>query len=200
MTKYLTDEEIKTVNIVASKNAYKWEAIEKEDLQQHLYIFLLKKYDRALKRWRTEEHGQKKLYKALKTEAIKYCVKEQAITNGEHTLSTQKTMKTTYTYKQIATALEYIYEYDYLLLNQTSTHPQYENTIIEKPESEKLIDLMLDIKRTIENLNPAEQILIRYRFQEGRNFKEIGELLSTTEDAARMRISRLIKQITKTIG
>lgn len=197
--KHFTNNEMKAVKTVANKHAYKWQAVNKEDLQQHLYLFLTRKYD-TLERWRTEEYGEAKMYVSLNREANLYCVKEQATTNGEKTLSTNLSTKNTYTFKQIEAALNYLWEYETSLLSSTTTHPENDNIIITNSETQKLLDIMLDIKTAINKLNPSEQILLEYRHKEHKTFKEIAQLLNINEDAARMRLKRLTNKIQNTIG
>jgi RNA polymerase sigma factor (sigma-70 family) len=199
MMKHFTDNEMKAVKTVANKHSYKWRAVNKEDLQQHLYLFLTRKYD-TLERWRTEEYGEAKLFVSLNREANNYCVKEQAEANGEKTLSTNLTTKNTYTFKQIETALNYLWEYESSIMSSTTTHPDNDNIIVGHSETQKLLDIMLDIKTAITRLNPAEQIIIEYRHKEHKTFKQIAELLNITEDAARMRLKRLTNKIQNTIG
>lgn len=202
MKKHFNENEIKAVKTVANKHAYKWRAVTKEDLQQHLYLFLTRKYE-TLERYRntlTETHYIGSLYKSLNREANKYCVKEQAQANGEKILSTNKITKNTYTFKQIATALNYLWEYESSIMSSTITHPDNDNIIVEHSETQKLLDIMLDIKTAITKLNPAEQIIIEYRHKEHKTFKQIAELLNITEDAARMRLKRLTNKIQNIIG
>lgn len=199
MNKQFNENEMKAVKTVANKHSYKWRAVNKEDLQQHLYLFLTRKYD-TLTRWRTEQYGEAKLYVSLNREANNYCVKEQAEANGEKTLSTNKTTQNTYTFKQIETALKYLWEYNTNITNQTTTHPNYDNMIVETTETHKVIDIMLDIKHAITQLNYSEQILLEYRYKEQKTFPQIAELLNIKEDAARMRIKRLTNKLQNIIG
>lgn len=199
MKKQFNENEMKAVKTTANRHAYKWRAVNKEDLQQHLYLFLTRKYD-TLTRWRTEQYGEAKLYVSLNREANNYCVKEQAEANGEKTLSTNKTTQNTYTYKQIETALKYLWEYNTNITNQTTTHPNYDNMIVETTETQKVIDIMLDIKHAITQLNYSEQILLEYRYKEQKSFPQIAQLLNIKEDAARMRIKRLTNKIQNIIG
>jgi RNA polymerase sigma factor (sigma-70 family) len=199
MKKHFNEDEMKAVKTVANKHAYKWKAVNKEDLQQHLYLFLTRKYD-TLERWRTEEYGEAKMYLSLNREANNYCVKEQAEANGEKTLSTNKITKNTYTFNQIAKALDYLWEYPTSILSSTTTHPTDDNIIIHNSETQKLLDIMLDIKKAITQLNPSDQIIIEYRYKENKTFKQIAELLNIKEDAARMRINRLINKLQNLIG
>ncbi len=197
MNKYFTETELKAVKTVSNKHAYKWRAVLKEDLQQHLYLFMTRKYN-TIQRWRTEEYGEAKLYVSLNREANDYCVKEQAAANNEKTLVNNKQTQNTYTFKQIETALKHLHEYQPLL--STYTHPQYDNVIVETTDTQKVLDIMLDIKNALTQLNPAEQILIEYRYKEQKTFPEIAKLLSIKEDAARMRLKRLTNKIQNIIG
>ena len=194
----LTDEEMKIAASVARRQANKWSGVDVEDLTSEMYLWLVTKY-KTVERYRTEVAGHAKLWKALNREAVRYCMKEQAYKNGEHKL-TQKTTHRTYTFNQVKNALDYVWEYKDIITSTPRQNPQSELLIEYSTPIDSVIDLMIELETAISELTEVEQLLIEYRFREGKNFIEIGNLLGISKDSARMKINRLINKIQKIIG
>ena len=77
----ITAAEIKLAEKVAWRVGSKWQAVEIDDLQSHLYLFMAENV-KHLVRWRDEPGDNGKLYVALRREAARYCAKEQAARVG----------------------------------------------------------------------------------------------------------------------
>ena len=185
----ITPEELKAAKEVAKQISYKWKAIETEDLNAQLNEWLVKKaWTGKLQQWRENgTHGRNSLYFSMKSYANKYCLKQQE----KQTLQEIKPfdnngniIKYQYTKQQIKQALPYLWDYDKIISNNQS----------------ELTDLYIQLKQAYNQLNYSQQIIIEYKYREGKTYNEIGEILNKTENATRMYISRLITKLNKLIG
>jgi len=99
----ITEKEMKLAEKVAWRIGSKWSSVEIDDLQQHLYLWLVQN-TRALERWRNDMTDGK-LYVSLRREAAKYCAREQAAHIGQPI-----THDNFYTVEMVSRALPFIFE------------------------------------------------------------------------------------------
>jgi RNA polymerase sigma factor (sigma-70 family) len=194
----LTPEEMKTAEAVARRQASKWKNVDREDLTSEMYLWLVTKYN-TVERYRTEQAGNAKLYTALNREAIRYCMKEQAYKNGEHKLTIKHTNRS-YTFNQVKNAIPYIWEYRDIITSTPIVNPQTDTLVGDLQHTESILDLMLELETAVKKLTEVEQMIVEYRFREGKSFIEIGQLLGISKDSARMKVNRLINKLQKNIG
>jgi len=71
----LIERETLKVAQVARKAAWKWQTIDKEDLQQSLFLWCYER-PKTIERFREQELGEGALVVSLKRAALKYCLKE----------------------------------------------------------------------------------------------------------------------------
>jgi len=194
----LTDRELQLAKQIAYKQSNRWSAADREDLTAQLYLWLVEKHT-TVERYRNEEGGEGKLYVSLNRAAAKYAAKEQTHHNGA-SVNTQQKEKYAYTFNVLDNALEYFWNYKNIILQSTPEHPQYGTATVEVNSQNDIQTLMLDIEMAFNKLNASEQILLEYRFKENKSFNEIGSILTVSDNAARMRINRLITKLQRLIG
>lgn len=194
----ITDRELQLAKQIANKQSRSWVNVEREDLEAYLYLWLVEKH-KTVERYRYEEGGEGKLYVSLNRAATKYAAKEQSHYNGA-SVSKQQQTKYAYTFNTVDKALEYLWNYEHVILSTVEEHPKYGYTTTTINTDNDIQTLMIDIKTAFSKLNPAEQILLEYRFREDKTYNQIGELLDITDNAARMRINRLINKLQRIIG
>lgn len=184
---YFTDREYALAKNIAYKMAGKWKLMDREELHARLNYWLVIKYN-TVERYRTEEGGEGKLYVALNREAAKQCQKETELITGEpmHMKENQLGLYT-YTNEVIFNALGYYWTWK-------------GTTLTNDDSGNQIQDIMIDLERAYNNLNPADQIILEYKFREDKTYAEIGELLTISKQAARMRIVNLVDRIKKIIG
>lgn len=188
-------EEVKMAGKIARKFAYRWSAVELDDIQQHLTLWMCEHYA-TLERWRKEEGGMGKLNVALSREASKYCAGEQAESNGgslEYDLQ--------YTPKQIERALPFLWEFnEYGIQTSMPEHPSL-GTIISDTQpisGEKFgegLAIMADISSGYYSLPKDDQKILQERFESGKTFRALGKQYGISEDAARKRVIRSIERL-----
>lgn len=167
--------------------ASKWSLVDAEELEAQLNYWLVRKYD-TVQRYRTETGGEGKLYVALNREAAHHSQIETETITGERMVDKENRINQySYTTEQLFTAFEAFYT--------------WREIIIENIDGEdKLQTLMLDMEIAYSKLNPAEQILLEYKFKNGLTYALIGEQLTISKQAARQKIVRLVEHVRKLIG
>lgn len=182
----ITPNELKLAEKVAARIGSKWSAVEIDDLTGHLYLWLVKNL-RHLEKWRLEE-GDGKLYVSLRSEAAKYCAKEQAAAVGRPISEGNF-----YTPALLERALPYIFED----IPQTTVRV---NPVTEAPESYQgepnlALTILTDIKSGFYGLHRKLQEEIEWYYRDGLTYEEIGELRGLTKDGAKKRIDKAVSRL-----
>lgn len=198
----ITDKELNLATIVARQVSRKWRLTRFDDMQAELYHWLTVKASKGvLERYRGEQYGEQKLYTGLKRYAIQYAIKETETLTGQKLSSfNDKGEMYSYTINNINKALPYLWDYETITSSNVVENPQTGKTEGYHEADNQLEDIMLSLKIAVEQLNYAEQILLEYKYREDKTYKQIGDIIGVKEDAARMRIKRLIIKIQKLIG
>ena len=196
----ITTEELHIAKRVAKKMAYRWNAIEWEDLNGHLNLWLCEHQD-TLKRWREEEGGMGKLSVALTREAAKYASGEQTERNGGKLY-----YNITYTDQQVEAIIPFIWDYSGITM-QTSIpqHPSLGTPIVETaPISGNTFDdalaILADISSVYYDLPKTDQLILALRYRQDLTYKKIGTQMNITDDAARKRVDRAIKRLSEKLN
>lgn len=172
---------------IAIQTSRKWRLTEYEDVLSELYLWLTIKASKGvLERYRHEQYGMQKLYVGMKRYATQYAIKEYELKTGDKLMPfNDKGEQYAYTIEQLNAALYVLWDFQDVIMTENNG---------------KLQDIMLSLKLAFDKLNYAEQIILQYKYREGLTYKEIGQQLDCKEDAARMRIKRLVNRLQKNIG
>jgi hypothetical protein len=76
------DEELEIARSVASKAAFSWRSVEREDLESVLILWLYE-HPKQVERFRELEHGQSSLRLSLRRLALRHCLKESSASQGQ---------------------------------------------------------------------------------------------------------------------
>lgn len=179
--------EMRLADKVAWRVGSRWSAVEVDDLQSHLYLWLCENL-RNLERWRTEPGDNGKLYVSLRREAAKYCAKEQAARVGRP-IATDNF----YTPALVERALPFIFE-------DTPQTSVAENPVTGRPDHagtdyDVALTILTDIRQTYYGLNPEIQTVLAWRFRDGLTLEEIGELKGITKDGGAKAVNRAIQRL-----
>jgi DNA-directed RNA polymerase specialized sigma24 family protein len=178
--------ELKMAEKVAGRIGAKWSAVEIDDLTSHLYLWLVKNV-RHLEKWRLEE-GDGKLYVSLRSEAAKYCAKEQAMAVGRPI-----TEGNFYTPALLDRALPYIFEdipQTIVKVNPNTGQPEAHNA-----DNNLALILLTDIRGAFYGLHRTIQEDLQWRYRDGLTYEEIGELRGLTKDGAKKRIDKAVSRL-----
>lgn len=192
MTIHLEPNELRLAEKVASRIGSRWSAVEVDDLTSHLYLWLITNV-KAVERWRDEPSGEGKLYVSLRREAAKYSAREQAARVGRPIGAGNF-----YTADLLDRALPFIFED----VPQTSVMENpVDGTVASVPgEFDTAVTLLADIKGAFYGLNREVRQVLEWRYRDGLNFEEIGELRKITKDGARKQVERALSRLVDSLA
>lgn len=174
--------EIRLADKVAWRVGSKWAAVEVDDLQSHLYLWLCENV-RNLERWRAEPGDNGKLYVSLRREAARYCAREQAARVGQPIAKDNF-----YNVPLVERALPFIFED--IPQTQVAENPVTGRPATMPTEFDNALTILTDIRQTYYGLNPEIQQVLAWRFRDGLTFEEIGELKGITKDGGKKSVDR----------
>lgn len=184
--------EIRLADKVAWRVGSKWSAVEVDDLQGHLYLWLCENL-RNLERWRAEPGDNGKLYVSLRREAARYCAREQAARVGQPIAKDNF-----YNVPLVERALPYIFE-DFPQ-TQVSENPVTGRPSAVPSEFDNALAILTDIRQTYHGLNPEIQQVLAWRFRDGLTFEEIGELKGITKDGGKKSVDRGLARLVDSLA
>lgn len=170
-------EEMALASKVASYFSSRWKLVEREDLESHLFLWLVENVSH-LENWRKEE-GDGKLYVSLRREASKYCAKETKHKANTDDLNNGNFYNIDIVYK----ALPYIFEYDTI------------SSEMKNEDSGLGYNIMADILNAYNGLNKENKDVLELRYHFGFSFEEIAESYGLTEKAAEKRVERAANKL-----
>lgn len=188
----ITTQEIKLAEKVAWRVGSKWSAIEIDDLQSHLFLFMVES-SHHLAKWRNEPGDNGKLYVALRREAARYCAREQAARMGKPLHQDEF-----YTPELLRRALPFIFE-------ETPQTSVVENPVSGRPvgvphEHNLALTIVTDIRQAFWGLNPEVRQVLVWRFEHGLTFEEIGELKGISKDGAKKSVDRAVQRLADSLA
>lgn len=183
----VTHSEIRLAEKVAWRVGSKWSAVEQDDLQQHLFLWMSEN-KRNLERWRLEPGDNGKLYVSLRREAAKYCAREQAARVNQPIHKDNF-----YNIGMVERALPFIFED----VPQTAVSENPVSGALGSVPSEfdNALVILTDIRQTYHGLNPELKQILAWRFRDGLTYEEIGELRDITKDGAKKACDRAVSRL-----
>lgn len=198
----ITDKELNIATTVARQTARKWRLTDFEDIQAELYLWLTVRASKGnLERYETAGHYESKLYSFMTQHATRYAIKETELKTGQKLMPyNDKGEQYSYTVENITNALPYLWDYQNMQLNNTVENPTTGEALHYVDHENIIEDIMVSIKIALTQLNYSDQLILEFKYRDGKTYKQVGEMLTIKEDAARMRIKRLILKLQKLIG
>lgn len=182
----ILESELKLASKVAWRIGSRWSAVEIDDLQQHLYLWMHEN-QRHLDRWREQPGDNGALYVSLRREAAKFCAKEQAARVGRPIAEDNF-----YKPDLVERALPFIFEdipQTTVAVNPVTGAP---NQLVEH---DLALTILTDIRQAYWGLNPEVQTVLAWRFRDGLTFEEIGELKNITKDGGKKSVDRGVARL-----
>lgn len=157
--------------------ARSWPNVDAEDVVAELLLWLCQN-GKHLERWREEgAHGSNKLRVALAREARKYARKEHNVVTG----SQGRAEDSGYEVYEVEAVLRYIFDNeDWAAVGQYSTGP---------------LAALADISGALNGMSKDDRKILFLRYGQDKAFREVGDLLECSEDAARMRNERALTRL-----
>ena len=174
--------------------------VEYQDVQQELYLWLFKNYDKA-ERWRAEHgeaHAERMVVKALRNCGERYCRSEKSEKDGYSTDD-----EFFYSIPMVADLLQLYFDPDWMMpggLELTTTSDG-------KPASEggNLIAMVADVGRAYEALPAPDRALLEEVYD--RPSHDVGNAIAVlalhweiTQTAANSRIRRVVGRLRAKLG
>lgn len=187
MTVELRPEELKTAEKLAWRIGSRWSAVEVEDLQSHLYLWLIEHYT-VVERYRAEQRGAGKLFVALRREALKFCTRETAARIGQ-----PLDRGNFYNEEMLDRALPFIFEaWPETTVRQ---HPTTGAALDKPVQFGNALAIMADISGAFYGLPKDVIEVLEWRYRDGLTFDEIGDLRGITKEGARNLVTRCMKRL-----
>lgn len=192
MTLELTKAEMEAAKNTAWRIGSKWSAVENEDLESTLLLWMLKHIVKVQK-WREDPRGKGALYVTLKREALRYCTKETAARNG-----VPLDRGRFYSVEMLERTMPFIFEaWPETIVRE---HPATGRPLDRPVDSGNAVAILADVTGAFYGL-PKEMIeVLEYRFRDGLTLNEISELKGVTVEGARYMIERALKRLSDTLG
>jgi DNA-directed RNA polymerase specialized sigma24 family protein len=181
----ILDDELVLAKRISISVGSKWSAVEIDDLTSELILWLYA-HAGTVRRYRTEEGGQGKLFVALRRTAGRYCVKAQEARTGGP-LETDAPYSTA----QIERAMPYIFE----PIPETTVFEKYGKPAGAYPtDGGKVRAILLDVSIAYDALPPEHKTVLTLRFRDGLTYTDIGALTGVSDVAARARVIRALER------
>lgn len=187
----IADQELALARIVAARVGSRWTAVDVEDLAGELILWLYI-HANTVKRYRTEEGGDRKLFVALKRTAGRYCVKEQQARTGG-----PLEVDAAYSIEQLERALPYIFEDP----PETIVAEYQGRTVGPIPHvTGHALAVLTDVRGAYEELPAEQQAVLALRFKDGLTYADMGALAGITDRGARRRVARALLRVQEVLG
>lgn len=186
------------VKQIASEFGRKYPMVEKEDIQQELWVWFAE-HPVKLETWNNEHEEQKDVDKlvarSLRNAALDYCLKEKAIKLGY-----DPSDNFFYDKQFIKIMIPAVLSGDWSKMANTLSSDRR-----AKKDLSELNDLMAfsaDIKKAFEKLSLEEQVYVELYYGEDLTGSELVEATksNTTDKAAIMKANRALNKMVKSLG
>lgn len=170
-------EELELASKVASKFARKWRLVNVDDVEAHLFLWLVENYE-YVKKYRDDDNNAR-LYVSLRREAARYCAKETKHVANIDSINNNNF----YNIDMIYRALPFLFEYNPLEALMSNEYESLAQTI------------MSDINGVYHGLPSDVKQVIALRYRDGLTFEQIGEFFNITSIAAEKRVERAVHKL-----
>ena len=188
----LTPTEYAIARSVAYRISRSWTAVDAEDVQQHLLLWMVEHYDRV-KGFRELDYQKAMLTVALRRVAATYCAGEQ-----EKVFGAPLTAGYSYQLPVIREALKLMFHTPEL--NQARVDPVSEAPLDSPVDHSLTQAIMADIHGAYEDMPETFKEVLSYHFDYDLPLETIGKLYGISRSAAKKRIDRALRRIQARLG
>lgn len=198
--KDITDTEMKIINRIAKDTAYKWSAVNWEDVQSELYVHFFQEF-KHMKRYRKDGvRGQRAFAKSMARAANAYAKKEQAVANGVKDIAEQTSG---WPRKAVVDALPFIWETmpgiggvsleSWHSRRDVATHVSLATSQFTTEQDASL--LIYGIREALPKLSQKQQELLILKYRDGLTHKQIAEWVGSTPANVNMACHRAVSAL-----
>jgi RNA polymerase sigma factor (sigma-70 family) len=174
----ITPEEIKMAEKVGRYYASRWRSVDKEDLIQHLILWICE-HQTQLNRWKKEGSEDGKLYVSLKRAANDYCKHETT-----HAVHQDISANNSYTLEIVKRTLPYVWN----------------TPDVEDPINSKALAIIADVSSALYAMTNDDIALLQLRYGDGLSHDEIASIYKITTDTASQRLHRATERVLSKLG
>jgi len=188
----LLPKEYAVARSVAYRMSKSWTAVDAEDVQQHLLLWMVEHFDKV-QGFRELNYQEAMLTVALRRVAAVYCAGEQEKAFGAPLVSGYE-----YSLPVIREALKLMFHSPEI--NQARVDPVSEAPL-DPPRDESLTQaIMADIKGAYKDLPESFKEVLSYHFDYDLPLDTIGKLYGISRSAAKKRIDRALRRLQARLG
>lgn len=187
-----TPTEYAIARSVAYRMSRLWTAVDAEDVQQHLFLWMVEHHER-IKGFRELDYQKPMLTVALRRVAAPYCAGEQEKAFGAPLVDGYE-----YDLPVIREALKMMFHSPDL--NQARVDP-VNDIPLDPPSNDSLAQAILaDIRGAYESMPNTFKEVLAYHFDFDLPLETIGTLYGVSRSAAKKRIDRALRRIQARLG
>lgn len=197
MTEEMVDQWSSMVSQIAFSFARRYRMLDVNDIRQEIWMWFLT-HESAYQKWeQLDKKEQSKLMnKSLSNAALKYCEKEKARVIGYDVKDVFYYDKTT-----VEIFLPTILSGEYVLPEHLGKDLNSGRSHKDPSEGNSWQAMRADISAGFDKLTDTHKRVLMLRFiDESRTFKQLGDELGCSEQAARKRTDRAIQALINKIG
>lgn len=190
----VNEHELSLARRIARRSAGKWSLVEYDDLASELALWLFEHQD-TVARYREEEHGEAKLFVALRRVASKYCARVQSERSGG-----PLAVDSQWTLGQIERALPFIFEDIPQSVVSTVSYTSedgepFEVALNYSGAHSEALTLVTDLRIAFFEMPAEVKETIALHFRDGMSFAEMGRLTGLSREASRKRVKRSVTRM-----
>jgi RNA polymerase sigma factor (sigma-70 family) len=171
--------EILIAEKVGSYYASRWKQVEKDDLIQHLILWMAERDSNQMQRWRDEDSIEGKLYVSLKRAANDYCRAETS-----KVVHQELTANNSYTLEVVKRTLPFVFS----------------TPSVEDPINSKALMIVGDVSSALFALSKDDIEIITLRYRDEYTHEELASHYGVMIDTASQRLHRATERVLSKLG
>lgn len=189
----LPNEEL--VRPIAASFARSYRMIERDDIAQELRLWWIAN-PKVVTRYAEDEHGERKMTKALKRVADRFCRQEKARMAG-YSVDDEYFYNT----ELVRELLPLVWSIEDLTQDQRPDAREGKVRSTKPPnEGNNLLAMVCDVSMGLDKIDPAEADLLWQHYGLNEDYSELAKAYEVSKDAIKMRVHRAVEHIVEVLG
>ena len=197
MVNWLEESKDIAANVARSIHKRYHTYFDVEDLRQDLMVWILRR-EAKVKEWLVHEDEQehrkgiKMLARALQRQADKYCRRRKAKRSGY-----QLEDEAFYSPISLAELLPFVW--DEVVESRDATKPRVSGGG-NPAEGGTYIVQLIDVRRGLMKLDPADKMILQMKFYEQLNYSDIAQILEVSDSTAHRKVDGALRRLNNQLG